>query len=176
MLSCIQGAIIWFETQWFLFLFQFTHSGFSSVFLTPQESICWTSWPMESCVTTLTMWMDPGDHTQTFYVLINVQDRMFMTDKRASVVLQLPEAPALNSSYLRTRYLQLNYIFLAPTQHAWMQRQMQKQNPHKWSSLWAQTHAQSGYTLGNGCLAAESLREPVACLFPPLLCFHWNVM
>lgn len=42
-----------------------------------------------------------------------------MTDKRASVVLRLPEAPALNSSYLRTRYLQLNYIFLAPTQHTW---------------------------------------------------------
>lgn len=126
---------------------------------------------MESCVTTLTMWMDPGDHTQTFYVLINVQDRMFMTDKRASVVLQLPEAPALNSSYLRTRYLQLNYIFLAPTQHAWMQRQMQKQNPQviipvsantctKWLHTW-QRLLSSGVTEGACCLFVSS-----SALFP----------
>lgn len=29
---------------------------------------------------------------------------------------------------------------------------------------------------GNSCLAAESLRELVACLFPPLPCFHWNIV
>lgn len=31
------------------------------------------------------------------------------------------------------------------------------------------------YGLGNGCLAADSLKWLVPCLFPALLCFHSNV-
>ena len=94
-----------------------------------------------------------------------------MTDKRASVVLQLPEAPALNSSYLCTRYLQLNYIFLAPTRHTCMQQQMQKQNPQvitpvsantctKWLHTW-QRLLSSGDTEGACCLFVSS-----SALFP----------
>lgn len=102
---------------------------------------------------------------------------MFSTErprqtKELVCVLQFPEALGFNGSYVYTLLSSWITFFLLTTPHMSMQLQM-----HKQSSLWAQTHTQLGhYSLGNGCLAAETLRELVACLFPPLLCFHWNIM
>lgn len=85
-------------------------------------------------------------------------------------MLQLPESLVLNGSYLCRRFSSSSTCF-------WLRHHIPPcsykctNKTHSQSSPRAQTQTQIAcYGLGNGCLAAETLRELVACLFPPLLC------
>lgn len=90
--------------------------------------------------------------------------------RQKSFCVQPPvEGKGFDGSYLWT--LQWKCIFLITHHHTHMHICTYIcTNTHQQYSTSTKTHTQlSLYSLGNGCLAAETLRALVACLFPPLL-------
>lgn len=163
-------------------LLEFIYPGLSSEFYTPgiytyDLQNHWTltiNCPVEDYTTShCTMWMNPDLSMQTTELSARWScSAQNVHDRQKSLCGCCSFQKGLNGSYSPTLSTSSITFF-------WLQQHVRPcsykctRKTHNRSSPRTQTTV--SYSLGNSSLAAETVRQLVACLFPPLLCFQWNV-